>query len=183
MKLAVIFPGIGYHTDKPLLYYSKKLARSAGFDIREIAYGALPDGALDDPERLQQAARQALDAAEAQLAGVDWRAPSSLLFVSKSIGTAIASLIAVRHGLTPFHLYFTPVGHGLSRLQGRGIVFHGTADPWARTEDVSAACREKGLQLHLTGHANHSLETGCVQDDLREMRRIMVLCEDYLRTL
>ena len=26
MKLAVIFPGIGYHTDKPLLYYSKKLA-------------------------------------------------------------------------------------------------------------------------------------------------------------
>lgn len=26
MKLTVLFPGIGYHTDKPLLYYSKKLA-------------------------------------------------------------------------------------------------------------------------------------------------------------
>lgn len=26
-KIAVLFPGIGYHTDKPLLYYSKKLAR------------------------------------------------------------------------------------------------------------------------------------------------------------
>ena len=25
-KLAVIFPGVGYHTDKPLLYYSKKIA-------------------------------------------------------------------------------------------------------------------------------------------------------------
>ena len=27
-KLAVIFPGIGYHTDKPLLYFGKKLARN-----------------------------------------------------------------------------------------------------------------------------------------------------------
>lgn len=24
MKLAVFFPGIGYHCDKPLLYYSRK---------------------------------------------------------------------------------------------------------------------------------------------------------------
>lgn len=183
MKLAVIFPGIGYHTDKPLLYYSKKLARSAGFEVREIGYGALPDGILDNPERLHQAARQALDAAEAQLAGIDWTGYTSILFVSKSIGTVIASLIAARHGLSPFHFYFTPVGYGLSRLQGKGIVFHGTADPWAATEAVTAACREKSLQLHLTGHANHSLETGNVQEDLRELRRIMALCEDYLRTL
>ena len=27
-KLAVIFPGIGYHTDKPLLYYGKKLVKN-----------------------------------------------------------------------------------------------------------------------------------------------------------
>ena len=26
-KIAVLFPGVGYHTDKPLLYYSKKLAK------------------------------------------------------------------------------------------------------------------------------------------------------------
>ncbi len=36
MKLALIFPGIGYHADKPLLYYSIRLARNAGFDIRTI---------------------------------------------------------------------------------------------------------------------------------------------------
>lgn len=24
-KICVVFPGIGYHTDKPLLYYSKKI--------------------------------------------------------------------------------------------------------------------------------------------------------------
>lgn len=30
MKLVVCFPGIGYHCDKPLLYYSRKLAACAG---------------------------------------------------------------------------------------------------------------------------------------------------------
>ena len=37
-KLAVIFPGIGYHTDKPLLYYSKKLAKTKDYEVVEIKY-------------------------------------------------------------------------------------------------------------------------------------------------
>ena len=31
MKLAVFFPGIGYHCDKPLLYYSRKLVQECGY--------------------------------------------------------------------------------------------------------------------------------------------------------
>lgn len=30
-RLAVVFPGIGYHADKPLLYYSRKLAAQQAF--------------------------------------------------------------------------------------------------------------------------------------------------------
>ena len=37
-RLAVIFPGIGYHTDKPLLYYGKKLAAACGYEILEVPY-------------------------------------------------------------------------------------------------------------------------------------------------
>ncbi|MCQ2469790.1 MAG: hypothetical protein MJ100_08275 [Ruminococcus sp.] len=33
MKLCVLFPGMGYHADKPLLYYSAKLALSRGYDV------------------------------------------------------------------------------------------------------------------------------------------------------
>lgn len=183
MKLALIFPGIGYHVDKPLLYYTAKLARSAGFDVRAVQYDAFPDGALDSPERMIQCVRQALDAAEAQCGAIDFPQYSELLFISKSIGTAVASLFADRHGLTPFHFYFTPVDASLPRLQPRGIVFHGTSDPLATTDLVSDTCREKGLPLHLTGHGNHSLETGKVLDDVRELRRILELCDDYLKTL
>ena len=32
MKLAVFFPGIGYHCDKPLLYYSRKLVQEYGYE-------------------------------------------------------------------------------------------------------------------------------------------------------
>ncbi|WP_370813559.1 hypothetical protein [Butyricicoccus pullicaecorum] len=127
--------------------------------------------------------RQALDAAEAQFSSIDFTQYEELLFISKSIGTAVASLFADRHGLTPFHFYFTPVDASLPRLQPRGIVFHGTADPLATTDLVAETCREKELPLHLTGHGNHSLETGQVLDDVRELRHVLELCEHYLKTL
>ena len=38
MKLAILFPGIGYHTDKPLLYYSKKILKNMDYDIKEIHF-------------------------------------------------------------------------------------------------------------------------------------------------
>lgn len=31
-KLAVFFPGTGYHTDKPLFYYSRKIAAAKGYE-------------------------------------------------------------------------------------------------------------------------------------------------------
>ena len=32
-RIAVIFPGVGYHVDKPLLYYSRKLAGKYGMRL------------------------------------------------------------------------------------------------------------------------------------------------------
>lgn len=38
-----IFPGIGYHCDKPLLYYSRKLAQECGYE-ETIALSYTYDG-------------------------------------------------------------------------------------------------------------------------------------------
>ena len=38
MKLAILFPGIGYHTDKPLLYYSKKILKNMNYELKEIHF-------------------------------------------------------------------------------------------------------------------------------------------------
>ena len=64
MKLAVVFPGIGYHADKPLLYYSKKLAAQAGWQVVEVAYGAFPDRVKGDRAKMEKSFRIAMEGAE-----------------------------------------------------------------------------------------------------------------------
>ena len=87
MKLAVVFPGIGYHADKPLLYYSKKLAAQAGWQVVEVAYGAFPDRVKGDRAKMEESFRIAMEGAEKTLAGLDQTGP--LLFLSKSVGTIV----------------------------------------------------------------------------------------------
>ena len=42
-KLAVFFPGTGYHTDKPLFYYSRKIAITQGFETLCIGLWGLAE--------------------------------------------------------------------------------------------------------------------------------------------
>ena len=37
-KLAVLFPGIGYNGDRPLLYYGRKLAEKNGYACKVLPY-------------------------------------------------------------------------------------------------------------------------------------------------
>ena len=37
-KIAVFFPGIGYTADKPLLYFSRRIAAAHGYEIRIMNY-------------------------------------------------------------------------------------------------------------------------------------------------
>ena len=136
-QLAVLFPGIGYHIDKPLLYYSAKLARARGCDLLAVQYPALPTGLRGHTEKIEQAVQTALSAAEEQLTAIDWTAYDRVFFLSKSIGTAIAARYAVQHNIHPRQVYYTPIEQALPYLDPTGIAFHGTADPWARTELIT----------------------------------------------
>ena len=104
-QLAVLFPGIGYHADKPLLYYSAKLARAHGCEVTTVQYLALPSGLRDNPEQIEAAVQTALSAVEPQLEAVLRTDYDRIFFFSKSIGTAIAARYAVLHGLHPGQVY------------------------------------------------------------------------------
>lgn len=112
MKLVVCFPGIGYHCDKPLLYYSRKLAACAGYDhTLLLQYTYHKDGLRGNPAALREAFDTLYAQAEAQLSAVDWPQYDDVLFLSKSIGTADpwsdASSVAAaaRANGTPLCLY------------------------------------------------------------------------------
>ena len=56
MKLAVFFPGIGYHCDKPLLYYSRKLVQEYGYEkIVTLNYTYDGKNLRGNEEKIQQA--------------------------------------------------------------------------------------------------------------------------------
>ena len=179
MKLAVLFPGIGYHTDKPLLYYAKKLAASHGYEIVKVSYQHFPEKVKDSKEKMQQSVEIALEQAEEKLKGIQFSQYETILFISKSIGTAVAAAFAKRHRISAHHIFYTPVELSFAAMNQNGIVFHGTKDPWVSTLLVKEKCTEKRLPLIIIENANHSLETGNVLTDLKNLIFIMERTEQY----
>lgn len=180
MKAAVFFPGIGYHVDKPLLYYSKKLAKNAGYETIDVPYGGFPKDVKSSSEKMKEAFASALAQTGDILKDVDWKQYEEVLFVSKSIGTAVAAAYADREGLNTRNIFFTPVEQTFSIQMQEGIVFTGTADPWVREGAVPALCKERHIPVHLIEQGNHSLETGNALKDIENLRRIMEIAQKYV---
>ena len=109
-KTAVIFPGIGYHCDRPLLYFSTKLAMAAGYEIIKIEY---PFCAVDllkaDRSQLRAFSESCVSAALEQIREKGDPAEGEMLFISKSIGTAIAAACGAALPGKIRHIYFTPL--------------------------------------------------------------------------
>ncbi len=181
MKLAVLFPGVGYHVDKPLLYYAKDLAAVLGYELAEAKYGELPDGIRGDREKMRAAFEAALDGAVKSLEKVEWGSFDELLFISKSIGTAVAAETAHRLGLKTRNIYYTPVGETFLFPLQEGIAFHGTADAWVTTQAVREGCAGCGITLFVTKGANHSMETEDTLENIRILGGIMERTAAYIR--
>ena len=99
-KLAIYFPGIGYHCDKPLLYYSRSLARELGYqECRNISYTYEGKNIRGDQAKMREAYETLFQQAEKELEEIDWSVYDDILFVSKSIGTIIAASYVKKHGL------------------------------------------------------------------------------------
>ena len=191
-KLAVIFPGVGYHTDKPLLYYSKKIAKQHGYDIVELSFhdidkdallaGGRPD-TLTQPDRkkMLEAFQTVTTEAEEQLRSTDFAGYRDIIFISKSIGTVAASVYAAREKVAARQVYFTPLEQTFSLIgEKNGLVFFGTEDPFVDVGKIEELSRAKGLSYRIFEGANHSLETGELQTDLKNMVDIMEETENFL---
>lgn len=151
MKIAVLFPGIGYHCDKPLLYYSGKLAAYYQYEITRVSYTNLD-------RSIPKAFADAYAQTEKQLENIDWSQYGEILFISKSIGTAVAAAYAQRHDISCRNVYYTPLPQTFDFAPQFGIVFHGTSDPWAKTAVIEENCRKRSMPLYIIEHTNHSLE-------------------------
>ena len=185
MKIAVLFPGIGYHCDKPLLYYSAKLSVQHQYELVKITYTNL---SRSIPEAYADAYAQT----EKYLENIDWNQYEDILFISKSIGTAVAAAYAQKHDIHCRNIYYTPLAQTFDFAPQSGIAFHGTKDSWVETAVIAEKCQEYNLPLHIIENANHSLELedahcsspsrikSVVPQSLRILTNVMELAEQYI---
>ena len=86
MKIAVFFPGIGYHCDKPLLYYARKLVQEYGYEkivMQEYSYNG--KNIRGDKKKMQEAFESLYAQAEKKLEEIAFDEYSEVLFISKSV--------------------------------------------------------------------------------------------------
>jgi len=183
-KLAVIFPGIGYTADKPLLHYSRRIAADHGFDVRVMAYSGFPPKVQGDGDRLMNSVQIALTQAVEMLSDVDFSAYEDILFVGKSIGTIVAAKIAsespVRDRIRL--VLYTPLEATFSFAFDKAVVFTGDDDPWVgrNKSRISSICMSRGIPCFLLPHANHSLETADPFQDMEMLCGIMKKTEAFI---
>lgn len=184
MKIAVVFPGIGYHTDKPLLYYSKKAAKEAGYEIMDITYSDLPKVTRNDRGDMKAAYEMAYAQAYDQLRFVDFSSCEEVLFIEKSLGTMVGFRFCKDNGLTNVkHMCFTPVSETFKLIDsGNGVIFHGLNDPWCDSSVVYEAYKElqPDYRLLTFENANHSLETGDVNEDIQIIKHVAELSGRFI---
>ena len=188
-KLLVLFPGVGYSTARPLLYYAKRMGQEKGYEVLELEYRRMPEHPFDN---LKETAKTVCACAEAWAEHVDWEKYDKIAFVSKSVGTVAAGFLTRRLAETGrcvqiVNLFLTPIEPTLkylteakngTKMGSSQIVFSGTADQWMEPELLADFCRKHGIEHHAYAGGNHSIETGHV---LRDVDSMSSCCKPTLR--
>ncbi len=182
-KTAVVFPGVGYTKDRPLLYYSGKQAVRCGFELIHINFGSIDwsKDKLKDQDFLKQTLERCLRITEETLADKGDISDGEVLFISKSIGTVVATAYARKKGIRAKQICFSPLEHiGDFIGEGAGMLFYGDDDPFADHRPIERIAEEKRLGTYRVAGGNHSLETGDVCKDIDNLKEIILRVADMI---
>ena len=181
-KIAVIFPGIGYHRDKPLLYYAAKLAKQRGYEIIFIEYRDMPQKIRGNAEMMTIAAELAIAQSRDALQNIPINSDTELLLIGKSIGTIAAAQFAAECDVNIRQVWYTPLEATFAiDAKSSCIAFIGEDDPWSDIKSVKKMAEKQGIPLHTYSGCNHSLECGDVVQDLSVLQDVMEITAAYLR--
>lgn len=163
-ELAVLFPGLHYTCDMPLLHYTTRLLLERGADVLKLHtdYNR-PDFEAAAP--LERAQRIGADALAGLLAGQSQRPYNRLVLVGKSIGTlAMGFLLAGGAASQAATIWLTPLLHQPLLVQaaclcrGPALFAVGEADSTYDTQALDRIQQATGGKAIVLPGANHSLE-------------------------
>ena len=180
MKLAVFFPGIGYHCDKPLLYYAKKLTQQCRYEeCISLSYSYDGGNIRGNQQKMQQAFESLYVQAEKSLSAIDFNKYDEILFISKSVGTIIASAYAEKHNLKCRQILYTPLKYTYDYKHDDAVSFIGTSDPWSIVPEVEELSQKQKVPMYVYENTNHSLETEDTLENLRILQDVMMKTKTF----
>ena len=164
-KLALVFPGLRYSSDKPLLYYTTEILLARGYDAIQL----WADYRLPEFQNLSQAEKsiQLIEDGKALLhSGLQARDYSNLVMVGKSLGTLTMAFILTEDVKLPtlMTVWFTPLIHlppvsqVVLDLPGPAFVAGSDADPTFESGTVSQILSISHITTQVIEGADHSLE-------------------------
>ena len=179
-ELAVLFPGLRYTCDMPLLYYTTRLLLERGADVLQLHtdYNRLD---FETAAPLARAQWIGADALAGLLAGQSQRSYTRLVLVGKSIGTlAIGFLLAGGAASQAATIWLTPLLHQPLLVQaaclcnGPALFAVGESDSTYDAQALGRIQQATGAQVVMLPGANHSLEVpGDPQHSIRHLGVVM----------
>ena len=179
-KLACILPGIGYHKDKPLLYYATKLTVQLGYEVMHISYKDMPTKIQGDASMMRRAAEIAYAQTEEQLSVVDFSAYEDVLFIGKSIGTVALAKYVATHEIQAKQIWYTPVEATFSFDSKNVLAFIGDADPWSDLDVIREKVSKMEISLYNYPRCNHSLECDDVEQNILVLQDVMARSQAFI---
>jgi hypothetical protein len=188
-RLGILFPGVAYTADMPLLYYTRAVLLELGADVLSVESNYHRNAEyqkLGPEDRYRWVTEDAKAAADSALAQRDYR---QVILAGKSLGTvAVASLAATDSRLSKAScIWLTPLvreaGQRAQIQQGgqRGLFVAGTADSLydpAHWDELVQSVNGQGL---LVPDADHSLEVpGDLMAGLRALERYVSVLQEFL---
>lgn len=148
-NLLVLFPGKGYTTFAPLLYYAYSKYENKGYEIISLSYGSFDN--IDDIRNFVLT----------QLNKVDFTIYDDIVFISKSMGTVIAGWFSEILNKHIRHILLTPLESTLQYIKSGkniSIVIAGTKDNLMDTNILMKQCKDEKIKFKLIEGADHKLE-------------------------
>jgi hypothetical protein len=184
--LAIIFPGLGYNADMPLLYYTTNVLSKRGADVLQLRYTYQNEAFQSLPEQAQYE-KIVGDCTAAFSIAKQQREYSQITLVGKSLGTlALGHLLTQNDISSTKFVWLTPLlrneylRNQITSRQHQALFVIGTKDPHYSADVVKEVEDKTGGESLVAEHANHSLEVEGVLESTLVMQTYVAKLSDFL---
>jgi len=184
-KLAVFFPGRRYGVDCPLLYYSDFICKRRGYETIYMHYDIHREE--ESKVTVYRNIENAWEYVQTRLKEINAGEYEDILFVSKSIGTVVASMTQASLQVQVRNLYFTPLEPTLPYLAEKrlnkpeqNLVIAGTRDRFLEAETLKRVCGRENIKLRQFQGLGHSMETEEIVETIEIMKQIMEEVQKFI---